>query len=129
VERANRLAARFIDRLTKITFDIGGLEQLADPAVMADVALAINATPMGLNTGRFAPLAYHASPADCVFYDMVYALKTTPFLTPALALGRRGFDGAGMLLNQGTLAFELINNAAAPVAAMRTALLTALGRL
>jgi shikimate 5-dehydrogenase len=60
---------------------------------------------------------------------MVYALKTTPFLTPALALGRRGFDGAGMLLNQGTLAFELINNAAAPVAAMRTALLTALGRL
>jgi shikimate 5-dehydrogenase len=33
-----------------------------------------------------------------------------------------------MLLNQGALAFELFNNVAAPAAAMRAALMAALGR-
>jgi len=59
---------------------------------------------------------------------MVYARDTTPFLSPALALGRRALDGAGMLLNQGALAFELFNNVAPPIAAMRQALMSALGR-
>jgi len=83
---------------------------------------------MGLKTGSFSPLAYDATPADCMFYDMVYAREPTPFMAPALALGRRALDGAGMLLHQGTLAFELFNNVAAPVAVMRAALMAALGR-
>jgi shikimate dehydrogenase len=59
---------------------------------------------------------------------MVYAREPTPFMAPALALGRRALDGAGMLLNQGALAFELFNDVAAPTAVMRAALMTALGR-
>jgi shikimate 5-dehydrogenase len=43
-------------------------------------------------------------------------------------LGKRALDGAGMLLNQGALAFELFNNIAAPITAMRAALISALGR-
>ena len=131
VERAIRLAQRLAhlgQAPAGISIHASGLDKLAQPAALADIALMINATPMGLKTGGFAPIAYDAAPANCVFYDMVYAREPTPFMTPALALGRRALDGAGMLLNQGALAFELFNNVAAPVAAMRVALMAALGR-
>jgi shikimate dehydrogenase len=131
VQRATSLAHRFThlrQSLSGISIHAGGLDQLAEPATLADLALVINATPLGLKSGGFAPLAYDAAPADCVFYDMVYAREPTPFMAPALALGRRALDGAGMLLNQGALAFELFNKVAAPTAVMRAALMTALGR-
>jgi shikimate dehydrogenase len=124
IERAIKLAHRF----RQLSIDSGGLEKLADASAMTDVALIINATPMGLKTGSFARLAYDAAPANCVFYDMVYAREPTPFLMPALALGRRALDGAGMLLQQGALAFQMFNDVAAPTAAMRAALMSALGR-
>jgi shikimate dehydrogenase len=88
----------------------------------------INATPMGLKTGNFAEIAYRATSAECVFYDMIYARDATPFIAPALTLGRRALDGAGMLVNQGALAFELFNDVSAPAGVMRTALMAALGR-
>ena len=131
VQRATRLADRFARAgqvRTGVFIEAGGLEKLAMPATLADIALVINATPMGLKTGSFTPLAYEAAAADCVFYDMVYAREPTPFMAPALALGRRAFDGAGMLLNQGALAFELFNDVAAPTAVMHSALMVALGR-
>lgn len=131
IERGIKLAHRFTllgRALSGISIDAEGLDKLADAAALTDVALVINATPMGLKTGGFARLAYDAAPTDCVFYDMVYARAATPFLAPALASGRRARDGAGMLLNQGALAFELFNNVAAPIAAMRAALMAALGR-
>ncbi len=131
VERATRLAHRFTHlhpALSGILIRAGGLGALVEPAALADIALVINATPMGLKTGGFAPIAYDTASADCVFYDMVYAREPTPFMAPALALGRRALDGAGMLLNQGALAFELFNGVAAPTAVMRAALMAALGR-
>jgi shikimate dehydrogenase len=129
VQRAQRLAQRFAHlRQTETFIQAASLDQLPEAAALADTALVINATPMGLKTGGFTPLAYDATGADCVFYDMIYAREPTPFMAPALALGKRAFDGAGMLLNQGALAFELFNDVAAPAAVMRSALLTALGR-
>jgi shikimate dehydrogenase len=131
LQRATRLADRLarVGRvLTGVFIEADGLAKLSGPAALTDIALVINATPMGLRTGRFAPLAYEAAPADCVFYDMIYAREPTPFMAPALALGRRAFDGAGMLLNQGALAFELFNEVVAPTAVMRPALMAALGR-
>jgi shikimate dehydrogenase len=59
---------------------------------------------------------------------LIYAREPTPFLAPALALGRRALDGSGMLINQGALAFELFNGVTAPTAVMRTALMKGLGR-
>jgi shikimate dehydrogenase len=130
-ERAIRLAQRFRQlgqEPNGSAIDPGGLDRLTDRGALAQVALVINATPMGLKTGGFMPLAYDAAPGDCVFYDMIYAREPTPFLAPALALGRRALDGAGMLLNQGALAFELFNDVAAPTTVMRAALMAALGR-
>jgi shikimate dehydrogenase len=133
--RASRLARRFAHHLGKRgggrpsqIIEARGLDTLTHAATMANVAVVINATPMGLKTGGFARLDYDATPADCVFYDLIYAPQSTPFLAPALALKRRVFDGAGMLVNQGVLAFELFNAIRPPDGVMRHALMAALGR-
>jgi shikimate dehydrogenase len=135
VERANRLAQRFARYVAsrgggrpRETIEARGLSALTDSATVRAAALIVNATPMGLKTGGFAPLAYEATAADCLFYDMVYAREPTPFLAPALALGRRALDGAGMLANQGELAFELFNGVKPPAGLMRRTLMERLGR-
>jgi shikimate dehydrogenase len=130
VERAHKLAEHFahLGHPNGSSIDSAALDELSDARTLDGVALVINATPMGLKTSRFAPLAYDAAPTDCVFYDMIYAPHATPFLAPAVASRRRALDGAGMLLYQGALAFELFNNLAAPINAMRAALMSALGR-
>jgi shikimate dehydrogenase len=133
IERAAKLTHRLSlagagGRTGTSEIGAGGLDLLAQPAIVGDAALVINATPMGLKTGGFAEFAYDGTRAECIFYDMVYARDPTPFMTPALACGRRALDGAGMLVHQGALAFELFNNLAAPTAVMRMALMTALGR-
>lgn len=131
--RAVRLARRFIHvmaahGLARGAIEARGLEALADGDLISGAAIVINATPMGLKTGGFTDMAYDAAGADCIFYDMVYARDPTPFLAPALARGLRSLDGAGMLANQGVLAFELFNEVAPPAGVMRAALMAALGR-
>jgi shikimate dehydrogenase len=131
LERARKLADHFRhlgQAPSGHSIDAAALDDLSDAHALDGVALVINATPMGLKTTSFVPLAYDAAPKDCVFYDMIYAPRATPFLAPAIAAGRRALDGAGMLLYQGALAFELFNNLAAPIDAMRAALMSALGR-
>jgi shikimate dehydrogenase len=135
VARANRLARRFAGYIAgrgggrpREIIEARGLDALLKPALLADAGLVVNATPMGLKTGGFAPLAYDASPATTVFYDMVYAREPTPFIHPARALGRPAHDGAGMLLGQGELAFELFNGVKPPPGVMRAALYSALSR-
>lgn len=136
VARANRLARGFAHYLgergggrPRQTIEARGLDTLVNATSMSTPAIVINATPMGLKTGGFAPLSYDATPSECVFYDMIYAREATPFLAPSIAIRRRAIDGAGMLLNQGMLAFELFNGVASPPGVMRTALMSALGRI
>ncbi len=105
-----------------------GLEALTDAALLKRAALILNATPMGLTTRSFAELDYGATARGCLFYDLVYAPEPTPFLRPAAALGRRHADGTGMLVEQGEIAFRLMNGAAPPPGVMRRALLGRLGR-
>jgi shikimate dehydrogenase len=135
IARANRLARSFAQYLgargggrPHETIEASGLDVLMNATTMSAAVIVINATPMGLKTGGFTPLSYANTPADCVFYDMIYAREATPFLAPALANGRRAIDGAGMLINQGALAFELFNGVAPPSGVMRAALMSALGR-
>ena len=105
-----------------------GLDALMDCDLLAEARLIVNATSMGLTTGRFARLDYDSTPADCLFYDLIYAAEPTEFMKPALAAGRHATDGAGMLVNQGELAFKLFNRIAPPAGVMRAALFDALGR-
>jgi shikimate dehydrogenase len=123
---ARRLSAKGMRRAAG---EPRGLDALMDSALLADAGLIVNATSMGLTTGHFARLDYHSTAADCFFYDLIYAPEPTAFMKPALAAGRRAADGAGMLANQGELAFKLFNRVAPPAGVMRAALLNSLGRV
>lgn len=123
---ANRTLAR-ARRLAR-SFDAAGvpaasasLHALQDPALLASVDLVVNATSVGLHGERFFPLAYGATPASCLFVDLIYG-RQTDFLVRAGRARRRHLDGTGMLVHQGAAAFQLWTRQPAPVAVMRAAL-------
>ncbi len=122
--RAKKLASRF----RSMRIEVRPLDHLKRPHLIAGAATIINATPIGLDAGAFMPIAYDAAQQGCFFYDLIYAAAPTPFLRPALERGLPAADGAGMLLYQGALAFELFNGVRAPLDAMRAALNARLGR-
>jgi shikimate dehydrogenase len=131
-ERADSLARRLgrseIARAARPAITALPLDALRDAQLLAHAALIINATSLGLSAGTFLPLAYAATDPECVFYDLIYGREATLFLKPALAAGRRALDGAGMLINQAELAFELFNGVKPRAGVMRAALMSALGR-
>jgi len=127
--RAKTLARRSSQLYgSKTKFTAVGLEALRDNSLLAAVTCVINATSMGLTTNSFASLTYAATPATCFFYDMLYAREPTPFLRGAIRARRNHADGAGMLVEQGELAFKLFNRVVPAEGVMRSALLDALGR-
>jgi shikimate dehydrogenase len=122
---ANRTRARAVKlagRLRKPKIEVRDLDALQSPELIGGAGLVINATSVGLRSEPFLPLAYQGAQADCFFYDLIYAAAPTAFLKPALKRGLRAADGAGMLLRQGALAFELFNGVKPPLDAMRAAL-------
>lgn len=123
-KRALKLTARF--KTPRI--EVRNLRELNDPGLIGEAAAVINATSVGLKGEPFFPLAYEAAHAGCFFYDLIYAAAPTGFLIPAIERGLPAADGAGMLLRQGALAFELFNGVKPPFEAMREALYERLGR-
>jgi len=123
-----RLRARLPRTLRGAALSVRGLDALTDAALLERAAIVINATPMGLTSAGFARIDYARTQRECFFYDLIYAAQPTVFLRHAIALGRRAADGAGMLVNQGELAFELFNGLAPPPGVMRRALWERLGR-
>ena len=121
---ANRTAARAADlarRLRGPRRDVVPLAALQDPARLADVALVVNTTSLGLYDTTFPPLAVTATPTRCLFVDLLYG-RDTAFLRAARRAGRPTGDGSEMLLHQGARAFTLWTGRRAPLAAMRAAL-------
>jgi shikimate dehydrogenase len=135
IARAKALARRFAryaktrdDDRARATITAYDLDALTRTDLLAEAAIIVNATSLGLGSDGFLPLRYAATAAACLFYDLIYAREMTPFMQPAAALGRRVLDGAGMLAHQGELAFELFNGTAPPPGIMRSALIAALDR-
>jgi shikimate dehydrogenase len=127
--KAQRLRRRLVGYAPDATaITAHGLDRLRGSGLLSSAALVINATSIGLAGGEFLPLEYAATPSDGLFYDLIYAREPTPFLKPAAALGRRTLDGAGMLANQGALAFALFNEVPSPPGLMRATLMAALNR-
>lgn len=91
-------------------------------AVLARAGVVVNATSLGMHGESFVPLDVGATPARCLFYDLVYTRPRTPFLVPAARLGRPVSNGLGMLLHQGAAAFTAWTGRRAPVEVMRRAL-------
>jgi shikimate dehydrogenase len=118
--RGEQLAER-LQRLGMAEVVATSLIALSRPAVLGDVWVVVNTTPLGL--GGEAPAVRHtATPSGCLFVDLVYGSRPTPFLAAAARAGRPTLDGAAMLLHQGALAFEAWTGRRAPHAAMARAL-------
>jgi shikimate dehydrogenase len=107
--------------------EASALEALAPPvprpeSMLCRARLVVNATPLGMEGEAFAPLDYGATPTDCLFYDLIYTARRTPFLVGAADQRRRVSAGLGMLLHQGAAAFELWTGRKPPIEVMRRAL-------
>nr|MDQ3555079.1 hypothetical protein [Chloroflexota bacterium] len=102
----------------------GSWDQLAE--MLGDVALVINATPLGTD-GPDTPIpASHLRP-DLAVLDLVYRPSPTRLVGEARGAGALAAGGAGILLGQGRRSLELWLGVPAPVDAMRVALLADLG--
>jgi len=91
-------------------------------ATCAHSAIVVNATPVGVDDLPFDP---RSIPAACSVVDLRYRPRPVDVVAAALSSGHRASDGLEMLLQQGLLSFEIWTGKAAPVDAVRNALLRA----
>lgn len=99
VARAEDLVARFGPRATAHGFD-------EVPRLLADAALLVNTTSLGMVGKGDLTIDLSALPADVLVTDIVYVPLVTPLLAAAEARGLRTVDGLGMLLHQAGGGFE-----------------------
>ena len=90
---------------------------------IANLDLVVNATSLGLNRSDIAPISARLLAPHLMIYDTIYTTGPTPFVSAAIEAGARSANGLSMLLHQGALAFEIWFARAAPLDAMRKALL------
>jgi shikimate dehydrogenase len=84
--------------------------------------IIINATPLGLKEEDPLPFDLSAISPSQVIGDLIY--KETRLLREAASVGCKTFNGLGMLIWQGALAFELWTGKPSPYEIMRDALAT-----
>lgn len=99
------------------------LDEAALRFQIANTDLVVNATPLGLNRTDALPIPVRLLAPHLMIYDTVYCSGATALVSGAIAAGARAANGLSMLLHQGALAFEIWFDQAAPVEAMRKALL------
>lgn len=100
----------------------GEVSVAADLGHLRGFDIIVNATPLGLKQCDLLPLDPDALEPTIVVCDLIY--HKTPLLSQAEAKGCKTVSGAGMLLWQGALAFELWTDRIPPVEIMRSALLS-----
>ncbi|MDD5428935.1 MAG: shikimate dehydrogenase [Candidatus Omnitrophica bacterium] len=88
--------------------------------------LLINATPVGMKGSDPSPVDASLLHYGLYVYDLVYNRPSTELVKTATSLKLHASTGAGMLLYQGAIAFEIWTGARAPVAIMKKALREAL---
>jgi shikimate dehydrogenase len=102
----------------------GTWDRLAVELAVAD--LVINATPIGTGTDE-SPVPAHLLHPGLAVFDLVYRPSPTRLVRDARAIGAPARAGGGMLLGQAVRSLELWLGRAAPVAAMREALIASVG--
>ncbi|MEY2548243.1 MAG: shikimate dehydrogenase [Verrucomicrobiota bacterium] len=99
------------------------LDEAALRFQIANADLVVNATPLGLRRGDPPPIPARLLAPHLMVYDTIYGNGPTAFVSTAIDAGARAANGQSMLLHQGALAFEIWFDRAAPIDAMRKALL------
>jgi shikimate dehydrogenase len=88
--------------------------------------LLINSTPLGMKENDALPFPSAWIDPDWIVADLIYRPDETPLLSAAKKAGAKTISGAGMLLHQGALAFEIWTKEKAPLHVMRESLRNAL---
>ncbi|WP_346354491.1 shikimate dehydrogenase [Azotosporobacter soli] len=101
-----------------------GWEEKKFAEVSEQANIIINSTPVGMHgqAEQILPLDWSVIATDAMLYDLIYNPKETPFLRYGRERGQRVLNGAGMLIEQGALAFALWTGRADCRAAMRKAM-------
>jgi shikimate dehydrogenase len=107
-----------VPRLQAISWD-----EAAFRFQIANVDLVVNATPLGLHQADATAISARLLAPHLMVYDTVYSQRQTALVSAAIEAGARAANGLSMLLHQGALAFEIWFDRAAPIEAMRKALL------
>ncbi|MFZ5645754.1 MAG: shikimate dehydrogenase [Bacillota bacterium] len=98
-------------------------------SVMERVSLVVQTTSLGMHPAKDnePPLPYELIRPGQVAVDLVYNPPVTGFMEKCGDAGARTYNGIGMLLHQGAIAFELWTGRPAPVDVMREALKMGIG--
>ncbi len=125
--RAEKLAAHITAKIPtcKATGIVSGHRD-AIAAQLADADIVVDATPLGMHPSDPMSLDPALLSKRSVVVDLVYNPAETKLLKAAKKRGCKVYNGMGMLLYQGVLAFELWTGRRAPVPLMRKALQKAL---
>jgi shikimate dehydrogenase len=128
VSKAGKLAADLAP-VAGCTLVAGELAGGTLGVALAEADLLVNASPVGMFPQHDAqpPVDPQQLNGSTLVYDLVYNPLRTRLIREAEARGCPVLSGAGMLVYQGALAFELWTGHKAPVATMRRALEEALG--
>jgi len=94
--------------------------------LLSTADLVVNATPIGTTSDESPVPALMLRPGLTVL-DLTYRPSPTRLVRNARAIGARARAGAGVLLRQAALSFELWTDQPAPMSVMRDALLSELG--
>jgi len=100
------LVNRTASRAEAIARDLGGPVEVATDPPLAEAALLINGTSLGMTGEPPLEIDLAPLPPEAVVQDMVYAPLETPLLAAARARGLRAVDGLGMLLHQARPGFR-----------------------
>jgi shikimate dehydrogenase len=119
------LVNRSRTRAETLARDLGGPIVVADAPPLADAALLVNTTSLGMQGQPPLELDLAPLPPSAVVADIVYVPLETPLLAAARARGLRAVDGLGMLLHQARPGFEAWFGAAPTVDAALRAVVAA----
>lgn len=113
------------DKAMALTEDLkkrGNVTHLNSLESLASMDIIINATPLGLKEEDPLPFDLSTITPKHIVGDLIY--KETRLLREAASLGCGTFNGLGMLIWQGALAFEIWTGKTSPYEIMRDALAT-----
>jgi shikimate dehydrogenase len=102
----NRTTARAEALATAVGAPTKAAPWIDRAALLADAALLVNTTTLGMTGSPTLDLSLDHLPTDAVVSDIVYAPLETPLLAAAAKRGNLVVDGLGMLLHQARPGFE-----------------------
>jgi shikimate dehydrogenase len=122
-DKALKLASEFGKQFMKIKIETVALhDRNALKARLGEADILVNSSSAGMDGNAAIDLPLESLKASAAVYDLVYKPRETPLVKEARRLGRRASGGAGMLLYQGALSFEIWTGMDAPVEVMRKAI-------